>query len=712
MSNVPELEIGAVGTVVFLAERGELTCARVAVREGSRYVLENLIGERFAVAGGRLFWAGRAAVATVGALPSYWAEVRRLAAEVDLAVAWHALEARSASADTGIAVVAALALKDEIGRIADKGLAEDAVALAVFGDTTFFKMKERVLLRESAPEVALTQKKKADKELAKRKLRFAVEAFKARLGNADAGAGVNADAGVCVGEGVGAGAEVGAGAAEAIREYRAALIDVAANGRESERWAFVARLCEALGVPADKAFDLLVRLGELAPKTNLAPYRANLPLVFSDEVLTEAERLAAYRPTPGADMTQLDVIAIDDADTTEVDDAVALEGTRVWVFISDAAAWVQAGGVVDRSAAERTATVYLPDGKLPMLPPVLSDGPLSLLCGGTRQSLAFSFEIGNDGQLTGFEMKRATVRIARRLTYEETDQILASTQPSPTAQADPHRPLLTKLQALMDRHRGWRNGRGAVQFQRPEVYFDVIAGAGDEGPSGGRVKLKIGDPLGPARQLIQELMVATCAGVAVFCAENQIPCIYRAQAAPDTQPQRGLGPDPRTGRIDDTTQQYELLRRLKPSVVQLEVAPHWTLGVPAYTQVTSPIRRYADLLMHQQLSSFLRTGRPLFPAGKLQAHLFELGRRAALVRRVEQESRRFFALRFLEQNAAQVLTGTVLREIGKKTLLELQPLALQELVALKKRRPAGTVIRFEVVSADSRADAIQLKELA
>ena len=82
-----------------------------------------------------------------------------------------------------------------------------------------------------------------------------------------------------------------------------------------------------------------------------------------------------------------------------------------------------------------------------------------------------------------------------------------------------------------------------------------------------------------------------------------------------------------------------------------------------------------------------------------------------VVRRVEQDSRRFYALRYLEQNPGMVLTATVLREVGKKTLLELQPLALQELVALRRRRPPGTVLRFEAIAADARADEVQLKEV-
>lgn len=676
---------GEVDTAVLLAERGALTAARVAAREGSRYVLVNVAGERFAVNAARLFWAGRAAVPDDAALAGYWAEVQALAHEADLAAAWQRLE-REGGAGDDIATVARLALR---GRATDDAVAGDAIAAAVFSDTTWFRMRERTLVRESAAEVEATLKKRAEKAAAQRKLGFAVEAYAARLRDrAKLGA-----QGLHTPEPADESAE-GIERAAAIAEYRAALVDVAAKGRESPQWALVLPLCEALNAPADKCFELLVRLGELEPTTNLAPYRAGIPLAFEPEVLAEADRLAAHRPATGADLTRLVAIAIDDADTTDVDDAMAIEGARVYVFISDAAAWVTPGGIVDRAAAERTATVYLPEGKLPMLPAVLSDGPMSLLCEGIRSALAFSFELAPDGRLTGFELTRARVKIARRMTYDEGDAVLRD--PS----SDALGPTLAKIAAEMDRHRAWRNARGAVQFQRPEVYFDA---------TGERVKLKIGDPLGPARQLVQELMVATCTGAAIFCAEQQIPCVYRAQAPPDDAPKVA---DPRTGRIEDANLQYELLRRLKPSTLQLEAAPHFTLGVPAYTQVTSPIRRYADLLMHQQLSAFLKTGRPLFPANKLQAHLFELSRRAMLVRRVEQDSRRYYALRYLEQNPGMVLTGTVLREVGKKTLLELQPLALQELVPLRRRRPPGTVLRFEAIAADARADEVQLKELA
>jgi exoribonuclease-2 len=169
--------------------------------------------------------------------------------------------------------------------------------------------------------------------------------------------------------------------------------------------------------------------------------------------------------------------------------------------------------------------------------------------------------------------------------------------------------------------------------------------------------------------------------------------------------------NPTTGLVDDAALQYDLLRRMKPSVLTTSVGGHWTLAVPAYTQITSPIRRYADLLMHQQLSAFLKTGRPAFTAARLEGQLTELFRRQAMVRRVEQESRRFWALRYLEQNPGQELEGTVLREVGKKTLVELSPIAIHELIQLRRRRQPGQKIRFEVIEVSSRNDAITLKEL-
>lgn len=691
MSAVDTSGAGEVGAVALLADKQKLSPARVVAREGSRFVLEDLGGQRFAVPGARLYWVTTDKPTDLAA---FWHDAEQRAQGLDLESAWRELERTSphpagpATATSPGEVAAALGCT--------RSVTEASIVRAVFEGGRGFKVKDGTLWRESAAVVAEANRRRALEAEQKRALALASSAV-ARL---KVGATLLPDE------------------AEAWATYREALLDVASHGRDSERFALVQPLCAELAVHPDHAFDLLVQLGVLAPDDNLAPFRARLPIAFAPEVEAEAEERARYRPQPPLDLTHLFAVAIDDPETTEVDDAVALDGDRIHVFVADAAAYVQPGSKLDKAAMERTATVYLPEGKVAMVPPVLGEGPMSLASGEPRSALVFSFELGADGGLKAFEIQRARVVIAHRLTYTEVDAMLGAAAPDEVAR--PERALVRRLDALMERHRAYRHQRGAVTFQRPEVYYAVDPLGADDPPGTRRVRIKIGDPLGPARQLIAELMVAACSGAAIYCAERQIPCIYRTQAPPDDGPKTGQPAgraaaqraiNPSTGVVDDKALQYELLRRMKPSVLSTSAGPHWTLAVPAYTQVTSPIRRYADLLMHQQLAAFLKTGRPAFSAARLDGHLADLARRQVAVRKVEQESRRFWALRYLEQNPGLILDGTVLRDIGKKTLVELAPIAIHELLQLRRRHPTGHRLRFEVLACSAREDSVTLKEL-
>ena len=715
MSAGPRIEPGDVGTLVYYAEKQRLIPACVAAREGSRYVLENPQGERFAVVQSRLYWLSTTPLENASTNPdtlppmgerlvARFDAVERLAQTLDLEHAWNTLEKarphpQGAPLAVSVADVAEVLRGSNRIPASDDALLADAVIAAVFANPSTFRVKDRVLFRESAAAVAEARKKREAEAERLRVLAHAASAF-AKLrqpGHPQARDTLSPEE------------------SAAFALYRDAMISVAAHGRESERFAFVQPLCEALQVHPDLSFDLLVEVGELAPDDNLAAQRAGLPLTFTNEVLAEAKDRASHRPQPPLDLTALHAIAIDDPDTTEVDDAVALSGDRIYVLIADAASYVLPGSAIDKAAMERTSTIYLPEGKVPMVPEILGEGPMSLNTGEAKTALVFSFELAADGNLTAFDIQRARVRIAQRFTYTEVDEVLRNATAETTAPKSENAVLLHRLEALMNRHRDYRHKKGAVTFQRPEVYYGVDPlGPGDK-PGQRKVRIKIGDPLGPARQLIAELMVATCSGAAVYCAERQIPCVYRTQAAPDDPTQKGHAANrainPTSGLVDDAALQYELLRRMKPSVLTTTPGPHWTLAVPAYTQITSPIRRYADLLMHQQLSSFLKTGRPAFTASRLEGQLAELARRQVITRRVEQESRRYWALRYVEQNPGLVLTGTTLREIGKKTLIELAPIAIHELIQLRRRHPIGHRLRFEVIECSARNDTIVLKEL-
>ncbi|MEC9072319.1 MAG: ribonuclease catalytic domain-containing protein, partial [Myxococcota bacterium] len=409
--------------------------------------------------------------------------------------------------------------------------------------------------------------------------------------------------------------------AEVVQRHVSALIDLAVHGLDAKERDLAQELLKLIpistkGGDVRRAFELLVRIGEFTPDENIFVRRAGVRNRFSGEVLEAADSaadLAAEGPAP-RDATELLTLAIDDARTTEVDDAFAIEGERLYVFIADVAAFVPAGGVLDEEAQRRVSTVYLAEGKIPMLPSVLSEGAASLEQGVTRRALCFSGEMSDDGRLLGLEVEEVFCRVDRRLTYVETDEILERKE-----SADEVERLVQKAGAWLKLHRERRAMVGALLLQRNEIDLRV----GDDG----QVTVSPVNANGPARQMISEMMVATCAAVGSWCYDQQVPCVYRAQAAPDDA--RNMD----GGEVSDTMDQHRVLRRLKPSTLTTRPQGHYTLGVSGYTQVTSPLRRYQDLVMHQQLKSYLRRRRPRFTDRDLMGIFQSVDRGAAAVRR-------------------------------------------------------------------------------
>ncbi|MFT7582762.1 MAG: exoribonuclease-2, partial [Myxococcota bacterium] len=262
--------------------------------------------------------------------------------------------------------------------------------------------------------------------------------------------------------------------------------------------------------------------------------------------------------------------------------------------------------------------------------------------------------------------------------------------------------LLQTARTWMDAHRSGRASRGAVFFQRNEVYMHVEAD--------GRVVRRVGDPYAPARQLVSELMIATCRAVAEVCAEQAIPCIYRTQAAPDTAG-TAFAAHPAGAPIVGAAAQMGLLRQLKPAVLSTKPKLHFTLGVGAYTQLSSPIRRYGDLLMHQQLTSLLKTGRPRFSAGQLMAHFDAIEKTTGQIRRVELESKRYWAAVYLAERRDETFAAQVVREHGRRWLVEVSDLALMLPADLRRGVHSGDWVDVSVVKADARAGKILLKHV-
>ncbi|MCB9735719.1 MAG: RNB domain-containing ribonuclease [Deltaproteobacteria bacterium] len=659
--------------LALVAVHGELVPVRIVGRADRRVIIEDAASGERSVSPARLFWAGRTEVGDLAALAERWGAISARADGADLFGAWKALGDETTAVDVGD--LAALAFQD------DSAEARDAALVAIFRDNLCFRVRGGQVSREASAVVEQTRAKRAAEAQAARELAMAKDAVLAALGGGALPPEPGPDAPAEARE-----------RHDAVEGYLEALADYAVSGTDAARSADAERLLAAVGRAKEDAFRVLVALGRFTPDENLALRRAGIRRAFPPAAVAEARAVAAGLPTGRTrDLRDLVTVAIDDATTTEVDDAVAVDGARIIVFIADAAAFVPPRSALDQEALARVSTLYLPEGKIPMLPPEVGSGCASLRADHERTALAFSFEVADDGRLVTFELERALIRVDRQLDYDGTDAILGAPEGEDALSRTLHR-----VQAAMDRHRERRRRRGAMFLQRTEVYLEVGAD--------GRVTPRPGDPYGLGRQLISELMIATCAGAAEFCIDRQIPSIFRTQASPDGGDFGGSGQ-----RVDDPAAQNELLRRLKPTVLSTNPGRHFTLGVEAYCQLTSPLRRYADLLMHQQLAGWLKTGRTPFTAGALSGRFPEIERRAALVKRVEAESRRYWSLRYLEQNPGLELVARPVREAGRRWIVELPELAIQVPMALSPRPRVGEVLTVRVAKVDARADKLVLE---
>jgi exoribonuclease-2 len=449
------------------------------------------------------------------------------------------------------------------------------------------------------------------------------------------------------------------------------------------------------GEPSLAAFQVLRALGVYREDENLFIRRFGLREAFDRQVLRAAHQAAARELEPGReDRTAELLLAIDDEGTVEVDDAVSVAGPdalgrfRVGVHISDAAHYVSRDSQLDREALQRAATYYLPERRLPMLPAEISEQAASLIEGEQRPALSFVMLLDGEANLLDFEIQESRVRVVQRLTYDQADAMLAGGE-LPAARA------LQRLKELSDQLQKRREEAGALLLKANEPRVKVGAD--------GEIHVGVIDPNQPSRLLVSEWMVQVNTLLAQKLAAAGVPTIYRRQPPPEDESAL-----PR-GVVSDPVQIASLKRKLKRAEIGLEPGPHAGLGVPAYTQVTSPLRRYQDLAMHRQVKAWIR-GEPLAYDAKALwtvAATTETAEKAA--RLAERGSIEYWLLKFLEGRIGAEFEAMVLSVEGFRPEVELLELALRTKIAPRSDFRPGMRLGLVVESADARAGRLELK---
>ena len=485
----------------------------------------------------------------------------------------------------------------------------------------------------------------------------------------------------------------------ASERYLELLKGLALHGEFYEKKTQALRLMEEIsfrskGHPWDVAFQLLVTLGIWQEDEELSLLRYQIPTHFSPEVLAAAADTPEFTPGQGGyrDLTSLLTFTIDDADTTEIDDALSVSHkdgeTLIGVHITDAGFFVLPDGAVDKAALTRGTTVYLPRGKLPMLSPILSEDRASLVAGAVRPTLSFFAKVDDTGCLHAEEICRGFIRVGRRLSYAEADVLLRGEE------GDAYALALRQLSQFAQLRKSLRVAQGAVIIEGDEVKIKV---------NDGEVSVVVLANDSPSRSLVGECMILANEMAARYCREHHLPALYIAQPPPDE-------PVPAAGTFPTQRVYVHAARRLmKPSQIGTTPAPHTALGLAVYTQVTSPLRRYHDLQMQHQIKHYLETGTPLFADERLQVIAASAQESTAAAKRCERESTRYWLLRFLETRKGQTVSGQVVREQNGRSFIELDDTLLVVAVNASPPLPLGVAVQVIISHVDARRDILSVR---
>ncbi len=378
---------------------------------------------------------------------------------------------------------------------------------------------------------------------------------------------------------------------------------------------------QRLGLKPARVIERLGRMGDARSVSLIAIHTHDIPQEFSDEALAQAKRARRVQLAKRTDLREMPLVTIDGEDARDFDDAVFAEpdgdGFRLIVAIADVAHYVRPDSALDHTARTRGNSVYFPDRVVPMLPEALSNGWCSLRPNEERGCLFVEMRVDRTGRKTAHRFGRGLMRSAARLTYEQVQ--LAHDAGQDLDLPLPH--LYAAFRALL----AARQARGTLDLDLPERKVDID----DNG-----VVLSVAPrPRLDSHRLIEEFMVLANVAAAEELERLHQPCMYRVHPPPTDEKLANLRVflgtmgislpagdqvHPRdldhilrrvAGTPEATVVNEVMLRSQSQAAYSPDNIGHFGLALTRYAHFTSPIRRYADLLVHRALIKGLRLGR-------------------------------------------------------------------------------------------------------
>ena len=406
-----------------------------------------------------------------------------------------------------------------------------------------------------------------------------------------------------------------------------------------------------LGETPEEAHALLLESGFWTNSINPHPARFGVSLF-------PAKNIPCFPPTENrTDLSGLPAFAIDSPWSHDPDDALSLQidGDRriLYVHIADPAASITADSPCELEARDRGATLYIPDGSIRML----AEEALPLFALGlTELSPALTFKITLDpgGKIEETEIFSSTVKVSR-ISYEKADLLIANENNNDAV-------ILQNLNSLAQRNLELRTAAGAINIDMPETHITV---------NEGRVTV---EPIVRYQStiLVRECMLLAGEATGKWAMQRSLPMPYITQEIGDLP-----------GKVlPGIAGAFQLRRCMRPRVLSTKPGLHCGLGLDVYTQATSPLRRYTDLLSHIQIRKALK-GEPLISVDEIATKMFAGDAASAGINHAERASRNHWLNVYLSDKKDSTWEAVALEKKGNRWLVSIPDLSLETQVSVR-----------------------------
>ncbi len=432
-------------------------------------------------------------------------------------------------------------------------------------------------------------------------------------------------------------------------------------------------------------FFILVKLKVFDEDENIELLRLEIPVEFPDGIAENIPRIMntsrMLLDTARKDLTHFDTMTIDGPGTRDFDDAVSVEqdgeNIQAGIHIIDVGHFIKKGSPIDEEALNRGSSIYMPDQKIPMLPPTLSEDACSLRIHTVKPAISVMVKLTPAAKILEYEIIPSIIKVKHQLTYDDVDVMAYENK---------------KIRMLLDiagKFRQQRLMQGAVHISLPETHLWM--------DDDGELHFQKIDRESPGRMLIAEMMIMANWLKAKFLSENDMPAVFRSQQQPKERLYKG-----EEGTLFQNYMQRRLLSRFK---LADKPEGHSGLGLDAYVTATSPIRKYYDLVTQRQIRAVLGLETP-YGSDEINRIIQLLELPLQHVSRVQLYRNRYWILKCLEKKIGEQQEAIVLMKKKNNYQILLPEFMIECDIAVSngiKLKPED-LIHVKIQHADAKKD--------